>query len=324
VENEFLRGLPPQTPPDDLQAVENEFLRGLPPQTSPDDLQALSLLIGAPVVATERCGWGFENRTDALTLADGRRLVLQRIANRALAPHKLRLARTLPSRLAAVGLRVPRLLAADAAADPPYAIREFLPGQPGAALLDSDAGARRLAVEMGALLPGLAEVATDGLALPDGWTTPQLERQARQQLERCGPLLDARSRDALAATIDAVAVRFAGRAARFAHGDFCPVNVLVADGRVVALLDVEFARLADPLFDAAWWGWVVRYHHPGCWAAAWPALLGAAGITQDGPTLGRIQALQRLRCLELLDQAREPNPASAAMWAARLVETLQW
>ncbi len=292
---------------------------------SNDDLQALSALVGAPVVATERCGWGFENRTDALTLADGRRLVLQRIANRALAPHKLRLTRTLPDRLAAVGLRVPRLLAADAAADPPYAIREFLPGQPGAALLDSDAGARCLAAEMGALLPRLAEVATDGLALPDGWASPgQLERQARQQLDRCGPLLDTRSRHALTATIDAVAERFAGRAARFAHGDFCPVNVLVVDGCVVALLDVEFAHVADLLFDAAWWGWVVRYHHPGRWAAAWPTLLGAAGIAQDGPTIGRIQTLQRLRCLELLDQAREANGAEAAMWAARLVETLQW
>src|SRR5436309_12075505 len=96
------------------------------------DIEALTAIVGAPVVAAEPCGWGFENRTAIVTLEDGRRLVVQRINSRARAGHKLHLARVLPDRLAAVGVRVPRLLSADPAADPPYAVREYLSGQPGA------------------------------------------------------------------------------------------------------------------------------------------------------------------------------------------------
>ena len=69
---------------------------------------------------------------------------------------------------------------------------------------------------------------------------------------------------------------------------------------MVGLLDLEFARIADPLFDAAWWGWVVRYHHPARWLHAWPQLLAAAGIADDKETAARIRVIQRLRCLEMI------------------------
>ena len=50
---------------------------------------------------------------------------------------------------------------------------------------------------------------------------------AEQQLDRCRWLLDDSASAALEATIAEVAARFAGRPAGFAHGDFCPVNVLL-------------------------------------------------------------------------------------------------
>src|SRR5215207_6264236 len=100
-------------------------------QTDLNDIVALAAIVGAPVIAVEPCGWGFENRTVIVTLDGGRRLVVQRIAGRAIARHKLRLARNLPARLAAAGLRAPRLLAENASARPPYAVREYLPGEPG-------------------------------------------------------------------------------------------------------------------------------------------------------------------------------------------------
>ena len=285
--------------------------------------QTLSKIVGEPIVAFERRAWGFENRTDAVTLADGRRLIVQRIANRALAHQKLRLARILPERLAAAGIRAPRLLAGDASADPPYAVREYVEGEPGPALLETDPV--QLAAEMGALLPRLALVPTGGAALEDTWADPaRLASAAREQLERCRALFEDPAHLTLAATIDEVVARFAGRAACFAHGDFCPVNVLLGGGQVVTLLDVEAARLADPLFDAAWWGWVVRYHHPDRWAVAWPALLASAGIADDDATRGRIRVLQRLRCLELADQARSFAPDAAVMWARRLGDTIGW
>ncbi len=198
---------------------------------------------------------------------------------------------------------------------------------------------------MGELLPRLAAVPTGGAGLSDAWAAPErLARQARLQLARRGALLGPAA-PALAATIERLPARFADRPACFAHGDFCPVNVLLgaadlglgASGEseasgpnpqtpgVVGLLDLEFARMADPLFDAAWWGWVVRYHHPERWAAAYPQLLAAASISSDEPTLARIHDLQLLRCLEMVDyHARTARPTQAAMWADRLQETLGW
>jgi aminoglycoside phosphotransferase (APT) family kinase protein len=312
------------------------------------NLAALNALVGAQVIAAERCAMGFENRTDLVTLADGQRRIVQRITSRALAAHKIRLAQQLPERLAEVGVRLPRVLAADPHADPPYIVREYLHGAPATTLLADDDSAVALARAMGALLPRLARVDTEGLGLHRGWADHErLARQSRQHLARCRPLLDDMTVRKLEQTIGAVQLLFAGRGGCFAHGDFCPVNALVAaDERrttndegiheqpssfvlrpssTISLLDVEFARVADPLFDAAWWGWVVRYHHPARWRVAWPALLDAAGIPNHMETSARVHALQQLRCLEALSYYLATRGADgAAMWAQRLTTTIGW
>jgi hypothetical protein len=239
-------------------------------------------------------------------------------------------------------------------------VREHLNGATAAAFMGDTAGAIAVASAMGALLPRLQEAPIAGLRLPGGWAdASQLERQARRQLSRCHDMFDEATRRQLATTIDEVRGRFAGRRACFAHGDFCPVNALVettesqepgaknemqpdegrrtakdtqhatrnmqhASLRVVGLLDVDYARVADALFDAAWWGWVVRYHHPERWIVAWPKLLRAAGISVDQVVLGHVRVLQRLRCLEAVDDARRAGDDAATMWALRLRETLDW
>ncbi|HEU4323320.1 MAG TPA: phosphotransferase [Roseiflexaceae bacterium] len=298
-------------------------------------MDELSKLVGAPVVASERSRWGFENRTDLVTLADGRRLVVQQVANRALAAHKLRLGRLLPERLAAVGIATPRQLAADTQADPPYAVREYLPGLPGPSALGSDAEAAALARAMGALLPRLARVVTEGAGLSRVWAEPdRLLALSRRRLERAAALLAPADLQTLASTIDEAGSLLAGRTACFAHGDFCPVNVLLAEPHasslkpqapsLTALLDLEFARVADPLFDAAWWGLIVRYHHPARWQVAWPHLLDAAGIPADAETLRRIAAIQRLRCLETIDYYAAFDLDRARDWAGRMQVVLSW
>jgi aminoglycoside phosphotransferase (APT) family kinase protein len=341
--------------------------------TNDTELQVLSTIIGAPIIAFERAGWGFENRTDIVTLADGRRLVVQRLTRRAQARRSLRLAQSLPDQLASIGVRLPRQLAADATADPPYAVREYLSGATAAAFMGDAAGAVAVASAMGALLPRLQRAPTTGLRLPGGWADmSQLEQQARRRLDHCRGMFDEATRRELARTIDEVRGRFAGRPACFAHGDFCPVNALVetTDHRpplrhggsrarrgagqattdsenrepsdyglrtdhaprithhaalhVVGLLDVDYARVADPLLDAAWWGWVVRYHHPKRWIVAWPELLRTTGISVDQAMMGRVRVLQRLRCLEAVDDARRAGADAAVMWARRLQETLGW
>lgn len=298
----------------------------------------LAAIVGAPVVAAERCGWGFENRTDRVTLADGRQLIVQRIANASMAAHKIRLARILPDRLAEVGLRLPRLRHADASATPPYAVREYIDGAAGAAFMSSVAGALHVAGAMGALLPKLAQVRTADLGLHTGWANPaRLAEQARRQLARQRLLIAAAQAAQLEATIASLEALFANRPAVFAHGDFCPVNVVfeaTAEAQsstlnpqssiLVALLDVEFARVADPLFDLAWWSWVVRYHHEQRWKIAFPQLLAAAGIADTAETRTRISAIQQMRLLEALEYNTSLSRERGAFWAARLAATLAW
>ncbi|HEX9371189.1 MAG TPA: phosphotransferase, partial [Roseiflexaceae bacterium] len=136
------------------------------------ELQALTEIVGEPVVAFERAAWGFENHTAIVTLAEGRQLVVQRIASRSLAAHKLRLAELLPDRMAAAGIRIPRLLTAAATADPPYAVREYIPGVAAATFMGQIEGAVIVAAEMGVLLRLLRNVSTEGAGLHSGWANP--------------------------------------------------------------------------------------------------------------------------------------------------------
>ena len=290
-------------------------------------------LLGSPVVAAAAARWGFTNRTTLATLADGRRLAVQRLADRGAARRRLRLAPPLAVRLAAAGVPTAPLLGGDAGATPSYVVHAAVDGANGAEWLTSERGAVRLARLMGALAAPIAAVDARGLRLPATWADPgRLARASRARLARSSPRLGAASVRALQAAIEKLEPLFAGRRPVFAHGDFAPVNVLIArraSGRgwaVAALLDLEWARLADPLFDVAWWGWVVRFHHPERWPTAWPAFLaaaGAAGEVAHGPAAfaARIRTLQLLRLLELADRSRG---RAAAEWAARLESAVRW
>ena len=108
----------------------------------------------------------------------------------------------------------------------------------------------------------------------------------------------------------------------FVHGDFAPINViLAADGSVAALLDFEHADIGDPLTDVAWWGWVVRHHHPDAWAAAWPTFCAAAGAdpARDGPILRALtlDGLSRRATAAVDERDRE-------QWLERLAEATTW
>ena len=86
---------------------------------------------------------------------------------------------------------------------------------------------------------------------------------------------------------------FAKRPVVLAHGDFAPVNVLTNGASVTGLLDFESVRLADPLFDVAWWAWAVSFSSPSVLEAAWPMFLQGAGIDATDPELPvRVRSLQ--------------------------------
>jgi aminoglycoside phosphotransferase (APT) family kinase protein len=115
---------------------------------------------------------------------------------------------------------------------------------------------------------------------------------------------------------------FAGRPVVLAHGDFAPVNVLTDGEKVTGLLDFEAVRLADPLFDAAWWAWSVSFSSSDVLQEAWPAFLAGAGIDAAEPGLAdRVRALQVLRMLEQL-AAGNLTPGIAGIVTDRLHATL--
>ncbi len=125
--------------------------------------------------------------------------------------------------------------------------------------------------------------------------------------------------------VDHVPQLFGDRPTVVCHGDFGPQNVLVLDGRVSGLLDLEDARLGDPLLDAAWWAWLVRAHTPAAFNATWTRFLGAAGLDRSAEGFDeRLLALIVLRLLETAEAYRLSAPEKHPGWGTRVSRTLEW
>jgi len=259
-------------------------------------------------------GWGFQNRTDIVTTDSGERVVRQQYRRRETAAYRLRVTRALHVPAAEAGIALPRVLRADLQDDPPWAEIELLPGVP--VIEKGDDAIAALARPMGELLAAFRALPADDLGLDDLWADPaRLADRARDWGEAIG---DAAERTALANLLDGFPDLFAGRPAVVAHGDFTPVNVLTDGTALTGLIDLESARLADPLFDPAWWAWTVSFAHAP--ADAWPEFLAGAGI-EDDRLDERVRALQILRMLELLNGATL-SADIARVVAGRLKETL--
>ena len=190
--------------------------------------------------------------------------------------------------LAEAGLPVPIASTVHARrTTPAYLVTPWIEGVTGAAWLDDPDRAVRLATVMGAMASRLRLV-SPSVVPADGASAGSRELA----LAATAHLRQARA-DLGAAAIVAVeaAIAWLAETDRWrpvvVHGDFAPVNVIVGpDGEILALVDLEHARLGSPMADVAWWGWVVRHHHPDAWRAAWPTLRAAAGVPpgDGGPT----------------------------------------
>jgi aminoglycoside phosphotransferase (APT) family kinase protein len=173
---------------------------------------------------------------------------------------------------------------------------------------------------MGRLVARLGSVDTTGLDLDvRAATNHDLAAQARGRMRELA--LDPLTCRALEPAIDVLAAD-EDRRSGFVHGDFAPINVLVdAAGEIVALLDLEHARMGPPGADLAWWGWVVRHHHPDAWAGSWRTLCAAAGTDADADA-ARLRA-QTLAWL--IDRAgTAPDPVARSRWLERLAEAAGW
>ena len=244
-----------------------------------------AVILGARVTDSAPLRWGFAHRTELVTLEDGRRVVVKRFEGPAGAT-ELRRSVALADRLDAAGIPTPAVLSAEADADPPVLVLAFVDGTTGAEWLDTEARARTLAQTMGSLAVRFRAVAVDGADLDDdpgrtraGWHTLR-PNGSRRSLARMTP--EPRTVEEIRDVIATLPDFYDATEPRLAHGDFVPVNVLLAaDGSLAAILDLGSWRIAHPWLDVAWWGLVVQTFHPEAWVTAWPALQSAAGVPSD-------------------------------------------
>lgn len=274
----------------------------MPDHTAPPVIaQWLATALGgdAPQDA-RRLGWGFSNETWDVTTVHGRRLAVTRFAHPARAAPTARLMAAVAPRLAAVGVPVPQLVSVDGAGSG-ILTTTFIEGATGASLLGAAGGPVLVGRVMGTLWRQLRIVDAEGLPLA---TTPAapgvLAASAEATLARLAASLPGLDVRRLSDSIRTVPALLKGRPSGFVHGDFVPANVLVREGAVVALLDFEAARPGDPLFDAAWFRWIVGYHHPEAAAAAWDAFRAAAEIDPTDPVVREL--LRILPVVELLER----------------------
>ncbi len=289
-------------------------------------LEAIAEGFGSRLRAASFVARGDATDTYRIELDDGRVFAAQRLRGGE-AARRAATAGAVASRIAAAGVPVPVPAVVVRIGRVPWLTAPWVEGESGREWLDTPVRRRRIATEMGALTNRLARVDAADLDLDRDWETADgVERLATECLARLAGSLGADEVRALRHAATVIRTSLAGAAPIFAHGDFAPVNVILApDGALRAVLDLESARWSVPMLDIAWWGWIVRFHHPAAWARTWHLFLGAAHVAEDHETTVLIEALQRVRCLELA--ARMPTAATAAArtaWLGRLRATLQW
>jgi aminoglycoside phosphotransferase (APT) family kinase protein len=198
-------------------------------------------------------------------------------------------------------------------------VAAWLDGTPGMVRLGEPDGAWAVGRAAGATWLRLADVKPAGLDLDDLWARPSaLAAAAREWLSIAREDLGPAHTLAAARHLDDLGASKPDRAPRLVHGDLVPANLLLREGRPAVVLDLETVRLGDPLFDAAWFSWIVRYHHPTVWPQAWCAFAESAGLSDlDDAGQVALVALPMARILEIVADPGLERPARDR-WLAQL------
>lgn len=240
---------------------------GWMPDRDPDlpEPAVVDRMVGGPVAAMVPVSGGLANTNLRVDRAVGDRVLL-RLYRRD--PGQARKERQLHDRLAGV-LPVPRFVAGprqDAATGLTYAVLEWMPGERlelALPALDQD-GRAGIGRALGAVLAAVHSVRFPHAGFFDAELRPSPPLPGGAAglaafLRRCllEPPGDARVSPSHAAEIVAFAAAAGDRLAAWeevatlVHGDCNASNILVAGGRVTALLDWEFAFAGSPAFDFA-------------------------------------------------------------------------
>lgn len=284
-------------------------------------------VLAQSIADSTRAVWGFQNRTDFVTLTSGDQVVLQRYRHRQDAQRRVQVMQGLWEPAAESGIIIPRIREFDLDADPAWIIFDVLPGVPVPAAGEvalGGPGFPAMARLMGELLTAFRRLPTAGLQVDDLWADPgRLAAHGTRWAQEI-PALAAVDRAPLDRLLRGFPSLFANRPVVLAHGDFAPMNVLTDGALMTGLLDFESVRLADPLFDVAWWAWSVSFAAPAVLEAAWPEFLAGAAIDPTDPDLpDRIHSLQVLRMLELLADETRLSPEIRGVVTDRLLSMLR-
>jgi len=266
------------------------------------DFGWLEQILDQPIIEAAPAKWGFAHQTAVVTLADGSGVVSQQYRRRTDAERRLRIMDALRDPAAGKGIAIARIRRFELEEDPPWIVFEMLPGEPSDESAVGGPKFPALARAMGAMLANFSELPCADVELDDMWARPRyLAARADAWAECLAPALSVEQAADLEAVLADLPTLFDGRPAVLAHGDYAPVNILVRDDTITGLLDFEAVRVADPLYDAAWWAWSVGFAGTDVLAAAWPSFLEGMGLDPAEPRLvQRIRSIQVVRALEML------------------------
>lgn len=275
-------------------------------------------VLGADLSGPVRLRWGFTNESWAATVG-GRRLVATRMADPESAGRILDSGTEVGRRLAAVGVATAMPIVAASDVRLGVLVSDLIDGTPGIEVIGREGGARLLGRLAGRTWAQVRSANADGLGLDDLWSRPEdLIAAANRWLDAASSELARPAASILGDSLDRAAPVLVGRPAGLVHGDFVPVNLLVREDRVVALLDLEAARIGEPLLDAAWFEWILRYHHPEIADDASAAFAEESGLDrEDEATATLLAVLPAIRILEILDRTGSA-PTARRRWLEQL------
>lgn len=291
----------------------------------PDDWSDLATRLGSGIAEVIPARWGDTRAVTRVRLADGRDLAARRLVGPAAGDEADRLVRA-AAHLQTAGIHVAWPVDRYPAADGGWVVTPWVPGPLGAASLGDPAGRRVLAASMGRLAARLSAVEIGALELDRTWAEPSLVAdRATAALQTLSEGLGDPASGLIAADIEHVTSAWTGAGAwsvGLAHGDLAPVNVVVEDDGELVLLDLGGLRVGPRILDIAWWGWILRFHHPEVWAATWELFLDSAGIAPATDIGALAPSLARLLLLERAIDATGDD--DRARWLDRLRTTASW
>ena len=289
-------------------------------------LDTVAAHVGSSVVDASRVPWGDSRAAYRALLSDGRSVAARYVSGPGALDHARAVVQR-SDRLAASGVAVahPAQLgpADDATA---WIITPWVDGQVGSMALGAPGSSLELADRMGRLAARIATVDMDGLDVNRSWAGPDaLHQAASDWLAAVRDAVDPGTYLAVRQALTLVVEAWDSDApwqVGMSHGDFAPINVIVATGGDLVLLDMDDVGPGPRLLDVAWWGWVVHYHHPAAWAGSWSTFVAAAGLEREPGLDAAATDVARVRLLERA--AGAPDTRRRAMWLGRLEDPRGW